>query len=46
MTAQLAYQDRVRAFPERLRAFYYPYLFGHRSFERQDFDRAPRFGAG
>lgn len=44
VTAQLAYQDRVRAFHDRLRAFYYPYLFRDLPFERDDFERAPRFG--
>lgn len=44
LTAQLAYQDRIRAFHERLREFYYAYLFRDRPFGREDFDRAPRFG--
>ncbi len=43
LTAQLAYQDRIRAFHHRLRSFYYPYLFRDRPFEKADFDRAPRF---
>jgi ABC-2 type transport system permease protein len=41
--AQLAFQVRVRAFHDRLRAFYYPYLFLDRPFGREDFARAPRF---
>lgn len=41
--AQLAYQDRIRAFHARLRRFYYGYLFTDRPFAREDFDRAPRF---
>ncbi len=43
LTAQLAYQHRIRAFHNRLRNFYYPYLFRDRPFEEGDFDRAPRF---
>lgn len=43
LTAQLAYQDRIRAFHERLRRFYYAYLFRDRPFGQADFDRAPRF---
>jgi len=43
LTAQLAYQDRVRAFHRRLRQFYYGYLFRDRPFTRTDFDRAPCF---
>jgi ABC-2 type transport system permease protein len=43
LAAQLAYQDRIRAFHERLRTFYYGYLFRDRPFARADFDRAPRF---
>ncbi|KHL24512.1 ABC transporter permease [Croceibacterium mercuriale] len=41
LAAQLAYQDRIRAFHERLRKFYYGYLFTDRPFDRGDFDRAP-----
>ena len=43
--AQLAYQDRVRAFHARLRNFYYGYLFRDRPFGRVDFGRAPIFTA-
>lgn len=43
LTAQLAYQDRIRAFHYRLRTFYYGYLFRDRPFGKTDFDRAPRF---
>jgi ABC-2 type transport system permease protein len=46
MQAQLAYQDRVRAFHARLRQFYYGYLFTDRPFGKADFDRAPRFSGG
>lgn len=41
--AQIAYQDRIRAFHGQLRHFYYPYLFKDKPFERADFDRAPVF---
>lgn len=41
--AQLAYQDRIRAFHRRLREFYYPYLFEDRLFGPADFGKAPRF---
>ena len=40
---QLAYQDSVRAYHHRLRAFYYPYLFKKRPFGAADFEKAPRF---
>lgn len=43
VTAQLAYQDRVRAFHARLRHYYYPYLFTPTPFTPADYDRAPRF---
>ena len=43
LQAQLAYQDRIRAFHARLREFYYGYLFRDRPFGRADFERAPRF---
>ena len=43
LVAQLAYQDRIRAYHTRLRAFYYGYLFRDRPFGRADFARAPRF---
>jgi ABC-2 type transport system permease protein len=41
--AQLAYQDRVRAYHAELRQFYYGYLFGERRFQRADFERVPRY---
>lgn len=43
LDAQLAYQERIRAFHERLRKFYYAYLFTDRPFGMEDFERAPRF---
>ncbi|MBM3928421.1 MAG: DUF3526 domain-containing protein [Sphingomonadales bacterium] len=44
LTAQLAYQDRIRDLHRRLREFYYGYLFRDIPFGKADFDRAPRFG--
>jgi ABC-2 type transport system permease protein len=44
LAAQLAYQDRIRAYHARLREFYYGYLFNDRPFGRGDFAAAPRFG--
>lgn len=46
MQAQLAYQDRIRDFHERLRNFYYGYLFTDKPFGRADFDKAPTFPGG
>ena len=43
LQAQLAYQDRIRAYHERLRTFFYGYLFTDRPFGKADFDRAPAF---
>jgi ABC-2 type transport system permease protein len=43
LRAQLAYQDRVRRYHGKLRAFYYAYLFHDRPFDKADFARAPRF---
>lgn len=45
VTAQLAYHSRVRAFHDRLREFYYPYMFADRPFGREDFGKAPNFEA-
>jgi ABC-2 type transport system permease protein len=44
LAAQLAYQDRIRAYHARLREFYYGYLFTDRPFGRADFAAAPRCG--
>ena len=41
--AQLAYQDRVRAFHTRLRTFYYPYLFEDRPFGAAEYALGPHF---
>lgn len=43
VAAQLAFQDRVRAFHVRLRGFYYPYLFDDRPFNATAYDLAPEF---
>lgn len=43
LRAQLAYQDRVTAFHDRLRAFYYPYVFNDVRFSKDDVARLPRF---
>lgn len=43
LTAQLAYQDRIRAFHEQVCEFYYPYVFEERPFMRADFAAAPRW---
>jgi ABC-2 type transport system permease protein len=43
LAAQLAYQDRIRAFHRRLRVFYYDYLFRDRPFGKPDFTRVPRY---
>ena len=45
LEAQLAYQDRVRAYHAELRRFYYPYLFNEAPFGKADFARAPQFAA-
>jgi ABC-2 type transport system permease protein len=45
LAAQLAYQDRIRAFHDRLRTFYYPYVFNETPFRAADFARAPRWMA-
>lgn len=44
LTGQLAYQDRIRAYHERLRVFFYGYLFYDRPFGKADFGKAPRYG--
>ena len=43
MQAQLAYQDRIRAYHQTLRRFYYRYLFTDTPFGKEDFARTPRF---
>jgi ABC-2 type transport system permease protein len=43
LSAQLAYQDRIRAFHDRLRTFYYPYIFDELPFTMEDFAKAPRW---
>ncbi|WP_294328276.1 DUF3526 domain-containing protein [uncultured Sphingomonas sp.] len=43
LAAQLAYQDRIRAFHRRLRHFYYDYMFRDRPFGKAEFAKAPTF---
>jgi len=43
LRAQMAYQDRIRAYHQELREFYYGYLFRDRPFGKADFARTPRF---
>jgi ABC-2 type transport system permease protein len=43
LEAQLAYQDRIAAFHETVRNFYYPYIFGDRPLSAADAARTPRF---
>ena len=43
LEAQLSYQDRIRKYHERLRRFYYPYIFDDRAFTSEDFTKAPRW---
>lgn len=43
LEAQIAYQDDVARFHDRLRSFYYPYFFDDRPFGVEDFAAQPRF---
>jgi ABC-2 type transport system permease protein len=43
MRAGLAYQDRIRIYHERLRRFYYPYLFNETPFREADFAKTPKW---
>jgi ABC-2 type transport system permease protein len=43
LRAQLSYQDEIRQFHERLRRYYYPYVFNERPFREADFARVPRW---
>lgn len=43
LAAQLSYQDRIRGHHERLRRFYYPYIFNDMKFGTKEFDAAPRW---
>lgn len=45
LQAHLAWQDSVTAFHGRLKAFYYPYLFEERPFDRPDFAALPVYEA-
>ncbi|MXP25589.1 DUF3526 domain-containing protein [Altererythrobacter indicus] len=42
-TAGFAYQDSIAAYHERLRKFYYPYMFNDKAFTRADFAQIPRY---
>lgn len=46
MQAHLAYQDRIRRYHERLRQFFYGYLFTDKPFVKSDYDRVPPFEPG
>lgn len=43
LPAQLAYQDRIAQFHERIRTFYYGYLFRDQAFGADDYARRPVF---
>ena len=43
LKAGLAYQKRVRSYHEKLRRFYYPYIFNEAPFREDDFAKAPRW---
>lgn len=45
LEAHLAYQDSIAAFHERLKVFYYPYMFEERPFDRPDFAALPTYAA-
>lgn len=43
VTAQLAYQQRIRAYHTRLREYYYDFLFSEKPFGAKGIDSVPRF---
>jgi ABC-2 type transport system permease protein len=43
VTAQLAYQQRIRAYHTRLRAYFYGFLFSEKPFGPDDLEAVPRF---
>jgi ABC-2 type transport system permease protein len=43
LNAGLIYQDRIRSYHERLRRFYYPYVFNEAPFRKDDFAKAPQW---
>jgi len=43
LRAGLKYQDRIRAYHEGLRRFYYPYLFNDTPFREADFGKVPKW---
>lgn len=46
VTAQVAYQGRIRAYHAELRRFYYPYLFGRNAPSLGKTLRGREFGSG
>ena len=46
VTAQLAYQARIRAYHAQLRSYFYAFLFGDKPFNPSDLDAVPRFDPG
>jgi ABC-2 type transport system permease protein len=45
MNASLRYENKVRAYHSKLRAFYYPYLFGNEPFDKAALKKIPDFQA-
>jgi ABC-2 type transport system permease protein len=43
LKASLAYQVRIRTYHEKLRRFYYPYIFNESPFREGDFAKAPKW---
>ena len=43
VTAQLAYQQRIRIFHTRLREYFYGFLFSEKDFDPDDMEAVPRF---
>lgn len=43
LQAQLAYQDQIARFHQKIRAFYYPYLFNEQAFGQDDFAQRPTY---
>lgn len=46
MQAHLAYRDRIRGYHERLRQFFYSYLFTDKPFVKSDYESIPPFEPG
>jgi ABC-2 type transport system permease protein len=45
LQAQLTYQDNIAAFHQKIRTFYYPYVFHDKPFDQQDFASRPVFAS-